>query len=922
MSLLPNSSDSSPEFSIFIEYLAAIQFKRGLARVLGLNLVTGAFGLNIRALCQFPPLIGFPARARSSTFCNQNIGWFSNSFEIVHVRATAELARCCINKLLSLKVKPPSFSTSILHFKSHRTISTQCIELEKEEEEDGPRNYSLQSILRHPNPEISCFFQKGFSEITTPIDGSVLHALCITASIKLSTFHMNTLINMYNKFDNIAYACYLFDTLPHRNESSWNTMISGFVRAGFFSEAIDLFRAMIQDGFHPNGFVVASLITACNRAGKFFERGLQVHGFVLKLGLLYDVFVSTALLHFYGAYGYTSDARRFFEEMPYRNVVSWTSLMVAYSEIGNPSEVLQIYKRLRSEGVECNQNTYATVISSCGLLEDENLGHQVLGHVIKSGLDINVSVANSFISMFGNFNSMEEAVYIFHNMNDYDVISWNSIISAYAHNGLCEDSLECFHQMRHGHYKPDSTTLSSLLVACSSTDNFEWGKGIHGLVVKVGLDSNICVSNTLLTMYSEVEGSDAAESLFQNMIDRDLISWNCMMTCYAQDGKSLSALQLLAELLWTGKSMNHVTFAGAISACSKPNLSAEGKILHALVNTIGLHDNLVVGNALITMYGKYGKMTEADQVSKIMCVSDLVTWNALIGGYAENEQPNEALKVFKFMREGDEDPNYITFVNVLGAFTSANGLVNHGMPIHAQIVLKGFESNDYVKNSLITMYAECGDLKSSNIIFDGLAYKSSVTWNAMVAANARHGCGEEALKLFRSMRYAGVGLDQFSFSGALAATANLAMLEEGQQLHSLFIKLGFDSNIHVINAATDMYAKCGEMDLTPTHEGSVMLLRFIICTHAIRLRGRIAIVAQSVFFSQKHSAFVQINWKWSACPWFLEQKILLMQLLPCSYTLTPSSSCGAARDDSISALCNQEKIPLDTAVVLTALSSP
>ncbi|KDP25085.1 hypothetical protein JCGZ_22620 [Jatropha curcas] len=296
------------------------------------------------------------------------------------------------------------------------------------------------------------------------------------------------------------------------------------------------------------------------------------------------------------------------------------------------------------------------------------------------------------------------------------------------------------------------------------------------------------------------------------MAEKDLISWNSMIACYAQDGKCLNALKFFAGILHMRNGANSVTFTSALAACSDPDFITEGKILHNLVIVSGLHENLIVGNALVTMYAKSGRMVEAKKVFQAMPMRDEVTWNALIGGHAENEEPHEAVKNFKLMREEGLPANYITIANILGAFLTLDNLLKHGMPIHAYIVLTGLESDPFVHNSLITMYAKCGDLNSSNYIFNGLTNKNAVAWNAIIAANANHGLVEEALNLFVNMRRAGVHLDHFIFTECLTATATLAMLEEGQQLQSLALKLGFHSDSFVANATMDMYAKCGEMD--------------------------------------------------------------------------------------------------------------
>ncbi|XP_024967655.1 pentatricopeptide repeat-containing protein At3g24000, mitochondrial [Cynara cardunculus var. scolymus] len=662
------------------------------------------------------------------------------------------------------------------------------------------------------NPVVSSFLQKGFSEITNETVGKSLHAFCIKNFCRLSMFHTNTLINMYSKYGKLEAAWYVFDEMPQRNEATWNTMISAFVRFSLYPDAFLLFAQMRAQGFETSGFVIASLLTGCIGSGVMVHQGFQVHGLILKNGLLYNVYAGTTLLNFYSGYGFHSSAHRLFEKMPEKNVVSWTSLMVGYSNNGSPMEVIKLYQQMRCEDVDCNENTFTTVITSSGSLEDELLGLQVLGHVIKCGFEYNLSVANSLISMFGNSGRVQEACYIFNQMSVRDTISWNAMISAYAHNHSYEYSFRCFNLMRHAREDLDAITLSALLSACGSMDNLFWGAAVHGLVHKLGLDSNLCLCNTLLGMYSEAGRSKEMVQLFEEMPNKDLISWNSLIAGHVQEGDYLNALMVFVRMLQRQKSVNHVTFASALTACSDPELLGKAETLHALVFTSGLHDNLIVGNALVTMYGKHKMMRKAEEIFKRMSQKDLVTWNTLIGGYAGCEEPNLAIKAFNFMRKRDEPRNYITLVHMLSSCVAPNYLLSHGMGLHSHVIITGFDSEDYVKNSLITMYGKCNDLESSMQIFDGFVNKAYVSWNAMIAAYAHHGHGEEALKRFSEMNKTGNHLDHFSFSAALSAAAYLSSLEEGQQLHGLTVKFGFDSNQYVMTAMLDMYGKCGEIN--------------------------------------------------------------------------------------------------------------
>ncbi|KAD1930832.1 hypothetical protein E3N88_15629 [Mikania micrantha] len=673
----------------------------------------------------------------------------------------------------------------------------------------NPLNPRCRAIHRCTNPVISAFLPKGFSEITQETVGKSLHAFCIKNYLRLSIFHSNTLINMYSKFGKFKAAWHVFDEMPHINEVTWNTMISALVRVSLYSDAFLLFSQMRAQGFETNGFVIASLLTGCTGSGAMVHQGFQLHGLIVKNGFLYDVYAGTALLNFYAAYGFYSCARNIFEKMPEKNVVSWTSLMVGYSDHGDFMEVINLYKQMRLEDVNANQNTFTTVITST---EDELLGLQVLGHVVKCGYESNVSVTNSLISMFGNLGRVQEACYVFNHMSDHDIISWNSMISAYSRNCSYQDSFQCFNFMRHADENLDPITLSALLSVCGSLDNFLWGDAVHGLVHKLGFDLNLSVCNTLLGMYSETARSKEMTKLFSEMHVKDLISWNSLIARHVQEGKYLDALKVLDEMLQRNISINHVTFASALAACSDPEFMGEVKTLHALVFTSGLQNNLIVGNALVMMYMKHRMMREAENVFERMPCWELVTWNTLIGGYADCEEPDRAIRIFNLMRKQEEPTNYITTVHVLSCCVGPKYLLSHGMPLHAYAIRTGFNTDDYVKNSLITMYGKCNDLNSSKDVFYEFVNKDYVSWNAMVAANVYNGHGEEALKRFSEMNETGIHMDQFSYSAALVAAANLSALEEGQQLHGLTVKFGLDTHQYVMTHITDMYGKCGEIN--------------------------------------------------------------------------------------------------------------
>ncbi|CAA6669896.1 unnamed protein product [Spirodela intermedia] len=360
--------------------------------------------------------------------------------------------------------------------------------------------------------------------------------------------------------------------------------------------------------------------------------------------------------------------------------------------------------------------------------------------------------------------------------------------------------------------RADSTTLCSLISSCQSAICLKWGRALHALVFKDGLGMFVPVANTLVNMYSMCGSHEDSELLFDDMPERDLISWNCMMASHLTSGKDGDVLNLLSRMIQARIEVNHVTLASALSACSCPEALRNGRAVHALVTQAGLQENLLVGNALVTMYGKCESMAEARRVFTALPDPDVISWNALLGGLAENKQTQEAMELFNAMRRAGAKVNHITMTNALGAFSSSRDLALFGATARL-IISAGFESDSSVRNSVLTVYSKGGDLRSSSLIFDGLEPpKTLVSWNVMIFARAHHGLGEDALKLFMEVLRGGLAADQFTLSGGLAACSSLALLQEGQQLHGLIVKLGFDSILHVANATIDMYGKCGKMD--------------------------------------------------------------------------------------------------------------
>eukprot|EP01018_Ginkgo_biloba_P007209 Gb_35258 [translate_table: standard] len=288
--------------------------------------------------------------------------------------------------------------------------------------------------------------------------------------------------------------------------------------------------------------------------------------------------------------------------------------------------------------------------------------------------------------------------------------------------------------------------------------------------------------------------------------------------------------------------LDYTIYADLLQVCAKIGSLQKGRKTHAHIVETGFAQNMYLGNNLINMYGKCRSLECARLVFDKMSKRNIVSWNTMIAGYAQNGFGEEALELFRQMQLKGEKPNHLTFASVVKACASIAAL-EQGKNVHDQIMETVFETNVVVGTALVDMYAKCGSLESAREVFDKIIEKNVVSWNSMIAGYAQNGYtdgalklffqmpnpdviawtaliasfvqngrSEDALKLFYQMQKASMKPDQFAFASMLNACGNLVALEEGKQAHSYIIRTGLNSDVALENALVDMYAKCGVIE--------------------------------------------------------------------------------------------------------------
>nr|XP_018675834.1 PREDICTED: pentatricopeptide repeat-containing protein At4g14170-like isoform X2 [Musa acuminata subsp. malaccensis] len=364
---------------------------------------------------------------------------------------------------------------------------------------------------------------------------------------------------------------------------------------------------------------------------------------------------------------------------------------------------------------------------------------------------------------------------------------WNALVRALSSAaGLHSAALSAYNGMLRAGVRPDNRTFPFALTAAAAAvgDDARKGREIHGSVIKV----------------------------FGEMLHRDVVSWNSLISMFSSNGLYSDAVSLLLELKRSDLSVNSVSLISALPACAALQDEDCGKGIHGLAIKAGLDLVVTVGNAFIDTYGKCGDSDASMRAFQSMQEKNDVSWNSVIGSLVHAGLYEDALEKFKEMLAIKVKPNSITISSLLPALVEL-GCFDLGKEIHGYIIRNYMYSDVFVANSLVDMYAKSGCWNKGSDIFYRMDNWNVVSWNAMIANFAQNGAELEAIGLVKEMQDCGEFPNSVTYTNVLPACARIASLVKGKEIHARSIRVCSNCDLFVSNALIDMYVKCGRFDL-------------------------------------------------------------------------------------------------------------
>ncbi|GAB4835301.1 hypothetical protein Ancab_000210 [Ancistrocladus abbreviatus] len=522
---------------------------------------------------------------------------------------------------------------------------------------------------------------------------------------------------------------------------------------------------------------------------KSLKEGKKIHQHLLKnTSIITNSLVLEKLTRLYIECNKVELARRVFDEIPNPSVILWNLMIRAYAWSGPFEYAIAAYRQMLIFGIIPTKFTYPFVLKACSSLNATEEGEKIHGHAMKVGLDSDAYVSTALVDLYAKCGYLVEAWEVFCGMSCRDVVAWNAMIAGFSFQGACDKAVHLVLEMQKTGINPNSSTLVAILPMVAQATALSQGKAIHGYCVKRRFDSDVVVGTGLLDMYGKCCCLPYARMIFHLLGMKNEVTWSAMIGACITSDHMREALEFYDYLTFLDVGgLSPVILGCAVRACTKLIDMVRGARIHCQTFKLGYLSDIMLGNTLLSMYAKCGKLDDAVRFFHEINLKDKVSFGAMISGCVQNGNAKQALDFFHSMNTSGLEPDVATMLGVLPACAHL-AAPRRGACAHGYAIVLGFVNDTAICNALIDMYAKCGKVSTARKIFNRMHKQDIVSWNSMIAGYGIHGLGSDALSLFHELRAAGLKLDDVTFISVLTACSHSGLVREGKQFFDAMVR--------------------------------------------------------------------------------------------------------------------------------------
>ncbi|KAJ4768559.1 hypothetical protein LUZ62_078934 [Rhynchospora pubera] len=524
------------------------------------------------------------------------------------------------------------------------------------------------------------FTLKICSEICKLNLGLSIHASLIKFGMADETYIMCSLMELYANCSILDYSYRLFYEAPIKDPVLWNRLVALYVDKELLSESLQLYNEMHYYGITGDAITISKVLHACGKIEALRE-GKAIHTQAVKSGLSCNHMVGSSLVTMYSKNFSIDNARKVFEIIENKTVVSWNAIVSSCSLNGFLKEALEFLDRMVESGLKPDLVTWNCILSgysryghdykvfevlrsivgnrfrlssstiTCVLRSVSNLGllrygKEIHGYVVRHGFMGNVYIGTSLVDMYAKCGNLTSSQKVFDCMENKNVHTWNSLISGYVQEVQLNQALVLIRKMKHKGFKPDLATWNALIS----------GYAVQGL------------STQALILIRQIK----SDSLKPNVV-----TWTSLISGFCHKGEFGEALYFVSEMLKEGIEPNSTTVSVLLRASAAIPLLAKGMELHCFAFRRAFDTDIYVATALVDMYSKSGSLRNAHRVFKRISNKNLASWNAMIMGFASHGHGKESIRLFEEMLKSGLLPDAVTYTALLSGCRHS-GLIDEG----------------------------------------------------------------------------------------------------------------------------------------------------------------------------------------------------------------------------------------------------